>query len=115
MKVKLVKVINSVNALNKLSSQVTHAKTAFRLAKILNAISEEVDVFENTKKQLIKNRLEEGQTQLTESQEREVKEELIKLIQEEVEIPFQPLPIGEIAAVSITIQDMMAIDYIFEG
>lgn len=114
MKVKLNKILNSVNAVNALAKQTTNAKVAFKLAKILNVLSVEVEAFEKTKSQYIQNRLSEEKPELNEQDKTEITKELMELISEEVSLSIDPISINDVGNIVITVQDMMTMDFLFK-
>ena len=116
MKVKISKLTIAIPSLKFLSEQTTQAKTAYKLAKFLNAVSAELDIAETTRKNLIKTyNLEnkEGSEQNSENLEN-FKQEMTKLMDEEVEINMQPLSINELGGLPISVSHMMNLDFMFE-
>ena len=112
MKLKLSKIINSVPAFKLLTAQTTNAKTAFKLARVLNTLQSELDVFEQTKNNLLTKYQDETQ-KISEENLEIVKKELTDLMNEEIEINIQQIPISDVTAVNITISNMMLMDFIF--
>lgn len=116
MKVKISKLTVAIPSLKFLSEQTTQAKTAYKLAKFLNAVSAELDIAETTRKNLIKTyNLENTQASEQNLENLEnFKQEMTKLMDEEVEINMQPLSINELGGLPISVSHMMNLDFMFE-
>lgn len=112
MKIKLSKIINSVPAFKLLTAQTTNARTAFKLAKVLNALQSELDVFEQTKNNILVKHQNDEQKISDENLEI-VKKELLELMEEEIELSIQPVSISDVSTLNITISNMMLMDFIF--
>lgn len=116
MKVKLSKVVNSVPAFKILTTQGTNAKIAFKFAKALNAIQSELDLFEQTKNKIVAQYQitnEEGNLELPADKVEGLKKEIIDLLEEEVEIPVEKIHINDLSGITVTISNMMLMDYLF--
>lgn len=116
MNVKLSKIINSVSAFKILAAQPASAKTSFRLAKILNILQAELDVFEKTKNMVItkyQTTSETGELELIPSNVVIVKKELEELLEIEVDLDIQPVHIIDLVGINITISNMMLMEFIF--
>jgi len=116
MKIKLNKLVNAVPAFKILTTQATNAKTAYRLAKTLNTLQAELDVFENTKNKLLLNYQttnEDGKTVISDENVELIKTQLTELLEEEIEININQIPISDLSGMSMTISNMMLIDFIF--
>lgn len=114
MKVKLSKIVNSVPSLKFLSEQTTQAKTAFKLAKMLNIISAELDVFENTRKKLFAQYKLPDQDQIAPENIESFKSEITALLDIEVDMPFDQISIVELAGTTIPVSHMMNLDFMFK-
>jgi len=116
MKIKLNKLVNAVPAFKILTTQATNAKTAYRLAKTLNTLQAELDVFENTKNNLILNHQttsDDGTPSVSDEKIEIIKKQLLDLLEEEVEVNINQIPISDLSGMSMTISNMMLIDFIF--
>lgn len=115
MKIKLIRIVNSIQSLKSLSQQTTSAKSAFKLARALNAIQAELDVFEETKNTTAKKYqtdTPEGTLEMTPENAELFKKEILELLDEELEIVVDHIPISEMT-LNMTVSSMMAIDYLF--
>jgi len=116
MKVKLSKIVNSVPAFKTLSQQATNAKIAFKFAKTLNAIQTELDLFEQTKNKLVAQYQvinEQNEPEIPQDKMEEIKKQLMDLLEEEVELSVEKIHINDLSSVTVTISNMMLMDYIF--
>ena len=116
MIVKLGKIINSVSAFKTLAGQVVSAKTSFRIAKILNVLQKELDVFEETKNSLVAKHQtmnEAGSLELTKENMEIAKKSLEELLEMEVTLDVQPMNISDLAGINITNSNMMLMEFIF--
>ena len=118
MKIKLSKIVSSVPAFKNLTQQTTNAKTAFRLAKMLNIIQAELDLFETTKNNIATKyqiKSEQGNIQIPEENAELFKKEILELLDEEVELNIEQLPVSELSGIAnITISNMMLMEYMFK-
>lgn len=116
MIVKLSKIVNSVPAFKTITSQATIAKSAFRLAKVLNTIQVELDAFETAKNTISAKYQEtvDGKIQIPESKAEDFKKEIIDLLEEDIELNCEPLNITDLAGMNITISNMMLMEYLFK-
>jgi hypothetical protein len=115
MKIKLNKIVNSIQSLKSLSTQTTTAKQAFRLARALNAIQAELDIFDETKNTTAKKyqtTTAEGALEITPENAELFKKEILELLDEELEINIDLIPISEMT-LNMTVSSMMTIDYLF--
>jgi tRNA A37 threonylcarbamoyladenosine modification protein TsaB len=116
MKVKISKLTVAIPSLKFLAEQTTQAKTAYKLAKFLNAVSSELDIAETTRKNLIKTYNLENKESLEENSDNleNFKQEMTKLMDEEVEINMEPLSINELGGMPISVSHMMNLDFMFK-
>jgi hypothetical protein len=117
MKIKLSKIINSVSTFKTLTQQTTNIRVAYKIAKILSVLQAELDIFEQTKFNLLQKyeeKDETGKPTISDANLEIIKAELNTLIEEEVEVDFQPIPILEVGQLNMTISNMMLIDFIFK-
>jgi hypothetical protein len=114
MKVKISRLTVAIPSLKFLAEQTTQAKTAYKLAKWLNAVSQELDIAETTRKNLIKTyNLDNGTEQNTDNLEN-FRQEMTKLMDEEIEIDMEPLSINELGGMPISVSHMMNLDFMFK-
>lgn len=116
MKIKISKLTVAIPSLKFLSEQTTQAKTAYRLAKFLNSVSLELDIAETTRKNLIKTyNLDNKEIAEQNSENLEnFRQEMTKLMDEEVEIDIEPLSISELSGLPISVSHMMNLDFMFK-
>ena len=114
MKVKVLKLANAINSLKFLSEQTLPAKTSFKIAKIINAVSAELDVLEQTRKKLITQYNLENQEQQTPENIKAFQDEMSSMLEEEVELPFEPIFITELGPINLSVMHVMNLDFMFK-
>jgi anti-sigma28 factor (negative regulator of flagellin synthesis) len=117
MKVKLSKIVNSVPAFKILSQQANlSAKVSFKFAKALNIIQTELDLFEQTKNKIVSQYQvlnQQNELEIPQDKVEEIKKQLMDLLEEEVELNVEKVHINDLSGVTVTISNMMLMDYIF--
>ncbi len=114
MKVKLLKIANGMNSLKFLSEQVLPAKTSLRVAKILNIVSGEMELVEQTRRKLIvQYNLEKEETQNADNI-KGFQKDMASVLEEEIEIPFEPIPINELGSIHLSVAHLMNLDFMFK-
>ena len=96
------------------SEQTTQARTSFKIAKILNTISNELDIAETTRKNLIKKYDLENKENPDPNNLETFKQEMLNLMEEEIELNIEPLSISELSSMPIPVSHMMTIDFMFK-
>ena len=114
MKIKIGKLTNAIPSLKFLGEQTAQARTAYKIAKILNTNSTELDVAETTRKNLIKKYDLENKENLDSQNLETFKQEMINLMEEEVELSIEPLSITELNGMPIAVSHMMNLDFMFK-
>lgn len=112
MKIKVSKLANAIPSLKFMMSQNIQAKISLKIAKFINCISDEMDIVEETRKAIFL-KYSDGTKLLTENIEKYDKE-LKCLLEEEVEISLEPIPITDLGAIPIPVNHMMALDFMFK-
>jgi hypothetical protein len=114
MKIKLNKIVGVVPSLKFLAEQTTQARTAFKLAKFLNAVSAELDIFENTRKKLFMQYKMPNEDQIAPENMDTFRDEMNALLDMEIEIPFEQISISELVGTTIPVSHMMNLDFMFK-
>ena len=122
MKVKVSKLANAIPSIKFISQQSIPAKVSFRLAKFINAVSEELDVLEIARRTIF----EKYSTVNTEAKENEqtrtiipelkekYEKEMLELFNQEVELSIEPIVINELGGISLPVNHLMALDFMFK-
>lgn len=114
MKVKIVKLVNSINSVKFLTEQVLPAKASLKMAKMFNFISAELDVLEQTRKKLIKQYDLEVAEQATKENIQAFQNEMSGLLEEEIDLPFEQLCISELGPINLSVAHMMNLEFMFK-
>lgn len=114
MKIKIGKLTNSIPSLKFLGEQTAQAKTAYKIAKILNTISIELEIAENTRKNLIKKYDLENKENIDSQNLETFRQEMNNLMEEEIELNIEPLSILELNGMPISVSHMMNLDFMFK-
>jgi|TARA_R110000744_G_scaffold375199_1_gene488517 hypothetical protein len=117
MKVKLLQIVNSVEALNKLSQQPMKAVTSFEVARNLKNISEELAIYEQSRGDLIRKfgkESKDGQIGI-EPNTKEMKDfqkELGDLLNIEVDLNgFKQIKLKHLSKCELTPQEMGSLEF----
>lgn len=89
MTVKLFEIFNAKAALDSLFNSPMPAKLSYRIADIIDAVNPEFEKIEKIRQKLVEKHIEEGEKQVTKNLN-EFSEEFNDLLQEEVEIDYEP-------------------------
>lgn len=122
MKVKVSKLANAIPSIKFISQQSVPAKVSFRMAKFINVISEELDVLEIARRTIFEKHstpnAEAGENQETRSIIPNLKEkyekEMLELFNQEVELNIEPIGINELGGISLPVNHLMALDFMFK-
>ena len=117
MKVKLVQIVNSTDAFNKVSMQPMKAAISFSVVKNLKAISEELAIFEQSRGDLIRKygkEDDEGNVSIkpnTKGME-EFQKELGELLNLEVNLNgFKKIKLSNLSKCELTPQEMASLEF----
>jgi hypothetical protein len=122
MKVKVSKLANAIPSIKFISQQSIPAKVSFRLAKFINAVSEEMDVLEIARRSIFEKystvnteakENEQSRTIIPELKEKYEKE-MLELFNQEVELSIEPIVINELGGISLPVNHLMALDFMFK-
>jgi hypothetical protein len=88
-------------------------QTAWRISKFISQIEREYEDFENTRLKALNKYLPEDAEKMTEEDEQTFKKELEKLLEIEVEIELDPIPIDELGDIKISPMSMAKMSFLF--
>lgn len=119
LQVTLADLLNSQGALQALSRQTLPARDAFKLSKIIRAVSQELETFNEVRVKLCEQHggvfnKETNRYEFPNGKEAELNAEYIELIKAEVAIPGQALRITEFSNLIISAGDLLALAWLFE-
>jgi hypothetical protein len=115
MKVKLSQLVNSVEALNKLSEEKLKSTVAFALAVNMRNVDPIVKEFSAQRQQLVDDNSiedESGDKMIDPEKLESVNEELKELLEEEVDVTIKKVPAAKLP--DMTPADIMRIDYLIK-
>jgi len=113
MKIKVSKILESVEALRALSQQKFPLSTLFKLRKNYTELEAAIKLFEEKRKELFEKygtQKEKGEMVISEENEKTYFTEINAILEEEVEIDVQKLDLP--ATYEMTISDLAKIDYV---
>lgn len=125
IKIKLNDVVNATETFNKIMQQSFKGSLAFKIARLARELDKEMQTF-NTERQKIIQKYgekdengelkidENGNVKFENSKIQEINEEFNSLLNTELEINADKLPMDSIDAFEITPQEMLSIETFFE-
>lgn len=123
VKVKLIDIVNSREALSNLMNEKLPMVVSYKLAKIFKAVAPELDILEQQRQKMIRDLgepidEEDGAWRVKRENESKFQKEFELLLKEEVELDFDPVPVSVFEAlddeISITPMELAKISFIFE-
>lgn len=116
--VNLAQVINSIDALHALMEKECSGLLAYKIGKIVLAISDETSAFDSAKQAVAERygernangdlkREENGTIPIRQEYLNEARQELDKIINTEVELNVAPIKLSEIAEMKLSPQDVL--------
>tara|TARA_Y100001951_G_C11214745_1_gene225116 strand:- start:230 stop:595 length:366 start_codon:yes stop_codon:yes gene_type:complete len=117
MKVKLVQIVNSTDAMNKIATQPMKAAVSFKVAKNLKSLSEELAIFEQSRGDLIRKYGKEddkGNVAIEPSTKgmAEFQKELGELLNLEVDLNgFKKIKLSNLSKCELTPQEMASLEF----
>ncbi len=117
MDIKLIKVLNSQEALKRLADTKLPVKTAYRVSKLVKALEKELKDFEDFRNSLIMKYGESqggGQYKISEIDIAKFNDEINEVMETEVHLEFNSLKVNDLAEIDISATDMIVLDYLFE-
>jgi hypothetical protein len=119
VKVKLHKIIDSVEQLKNLSSKELPATASFSLSRLFTQLEEELAVFETTRIKLLNTYAKKGDDgnysfSDVEAENRDkFNKEFGELLDLEINMSYDPLPISHLGDVKLSISDMVILKDFF--
>tara|TARA_R100000781_G_C3979641_1_gene93079 strand:- start:113 stop:478 length:366 start_codon:yes stop_codon:yes gene_type:complete len=120
MKVKLSQIVNSIDALNRISKQPMKAIVSFKMAKNLKLLSEEISTFEQSKNDLIVKygkENKEGQIGIEPNTKEmtEFQKELGELAALEVNLEgFNKIKLSNLSKCELSPEEMISLEFAIE-
>jgi len=126
MKIKLMTIKSIEDSLQKLMNKELNVRIAYRLAKVLKIITTELQEVEKARIELIRKYSDapkqdgksdpvSGQVQVAKEKEQEFFKEFNELLQEDVEIEFEPIDISELDDIKLSPLDLLKLtDFVID-
>lgn len=125
IKVNLKQIVESQEAMRKLSDKQLRGRTAFKMSRLLKKLEAELTTFNETRLKIIEKyakRNEDGsfmtneknEYQFTEEDANKFMEELNKLLEEPIELDANPILLDEIEELDFTPSEMAMLDPFIE-
>ena len=114
MKITLAEVKSLETSLSKIFDKDIHIKIAYRLSSLLKVLSDEINSLEENRVKLVKKYGEEdkesGQLAVPTEKAEEFYKEFNELLQLEIDIDFEPIPLGAFGDISLSAADVVRLD-----
>lgn len=114
MKITLGEIINGKNSLEKLISKEIKIKAAFKLSKLTKILNEEIQIYEDQRRSLIKKYGEESDDKgiivVKPENKQKFMEELIDLMGIEVDLDFEPISVDDLGDIEMATGDLILIE-----
>ena len=123
MKIALGRILNSVEGLKKLVNEQLPVKTAYRLKRIMDAVTSESQRIEKTRVELIKKyadpqtdeqKAKNEAIQVTTNLE-SFQKDFLGLLEEEVDLNCNQIPFNDIEDVKMSVNELTSLEPWFEG
>ena len=120
MKVKLVEIVNSTEAMNKIAAQPMKASVSFKVAKNLRALGEELAIFEQSRGDLIRKygkEDKEGNVAIEPNTKgmAEFQKELNELLNVDIDLNgFKKIKLSQLSKCELTPQEMASLEFAIE-
>ena len=118
MKFRLGQIQDMKESLGRLTNEPLPLKIAFKLNKLVRNMDVNLTVIEEERVKLVKKLgVENKETNAVEIPKDKIpqfQEEFVELMNEEVEIDFEPFKIDDFANAKVTTQDMLKMSMLFE-
>tara|TARA_R100000656_G_C3872383_1_gene112487 strand:+ start:183 stop:548 length:366 start_codon:yes stop_codon:yes gene_type:complete len=117
MKVKLIEIVNSADAFNKIAQQPMKAAVSFKVAKNLKSVGEELSVFEQSRGDLIRKygkEDDEGNISIEPSTKgmKDFQKELGELLNVEVDLNgFKKIKLSQLSKCELSPQEMASLEF----
>ena len=125
IKVILADVVNATETFNKIMGQTFKGSLAFKIARLARELNKEMETFNEERRKLIMKygkkdengeyiTDENGNIRFDSDDLMKVNEEFTALLQNEIEINAEKIPIGDIDNFEITPQEMLNVEKFFD-
>lgn len=105
--VKLIDIINSVDAINRLMAKEISAPTAYKIARLARKLNEELESFNKARESILSRFTEDGV--LPEDKTDGVEEEINLLLDTEVTLDIKKINVQDLGGISVMPSDMFVL------
>lgn len=112
MKVKIIDLLNAGETLRNVMGMEFTPAVSIKIVKIVKKIDEELENFEQVKEKISAKYKLTGAKELTDKQKAQFQKELTELLEAEVNIDVEPLPIAFLDGHKITPSSLMNIEWL---
>jgi len=117
MNITIKNILDSKEALERLAVEKLPVRTSYNLGKFLKAVNKELEIFNEFRNELLNKygeRQEDNTYKIDSGNIQKFNDEVIELINIEVHFDFELLLLDSLGNVSISSQDMLALDYLIK-
>ncbi|MGN1303773.1 MAG: hypothetical protein ACI4YB_01930 [Oscillospiraceae bacterium] len=106
---KMRKITDAANALQKLSSMDLPLKTAYKLSKLKSSIDKELAFFEEKRAAIIEKHIDKDSRTFTHENEQKAVAEISELLEFESDVNIEPVEIPETEDIRLSANDLNAL------
>ncbi len=116
MEINLGVIVNSIETLKKVASQPVAAKTAFKIGKVIKAINQEMEVFEETRQKLFTTygTEEDGQMVVSKDKQDGFMKEFDELLNSKVTVEIPKISIDDLEKINLSATEINSIEFILK-
>ena len=118
MKFKLIEIYNLVKGLAKVTEKELPIKVSYRLSKFLKICSSEMEIMEASRVKLVEkysdSDMSEKNKKVADENIDKFQEDFTSLVNEEIDIDFEPISINDLGDISISANDLLFISKIIK-
>lgn len=115
MKVKLEKLVMSVDSLSKLFEKPMPIRTTFRLKKIVQEVDNNLKIYDESRTTLLKkygDMQEDNSYKVDPEKQQELEDEHRELLDSEISFGFEPIPAELLGNIDMTPKDLLLLDWL---
>ena len=118
MKVKVAKLANAIPSIKYISQQSVPAKVSFKLAKFINILSQELEILELARRNILeKHSKKDEDTEnlvIVPEMKEAFEKQMLELFDQEIELHVEEIGINELGGISVPVNHLMALDFMFK-
>lgn len=113
IELKMIELINSIEALREINSQVLPMRAAFQLARISREVQKEYDTFETARKKLLETygtKEENGNYKISKENVEDFNNEINDLLQIDIQLNIEPVVLEDLEDINISPQNILYLE-----